>query len=64
MGKYNTTFVGSSTYNYGIGSVSGETAGYAYSGDGAGNSTKLTFSTTTVQSSPGSHYQSLIEVPG
>ena len=68
VGKYNTTFVGDSNYDYGTSAVSGETAGWAYSGDGAGGSTKLTFSTATVQSAPGSYgpgyYQSLIDVPG
>ena len=50
VGKYNTTFVGDAGFVYGVGTVSSETAGYAYQGSGAGNSTKLTFSTNTVQS--------------
>lgn len=64
VGKYNTTFSGSSAYVYGIGTVSSETAGYAYQGDGDGNSTKLTFSTSTIQSGGPGTYQNLLDVPG
>lgn len=64
VGKYNTTFSGASAYVYGIGTVSSETAGYAYQGDGDGNSTKLTFSTSTIQSGGPGTYQNLLDVPG
>lgn len=68
VGKYNTTFSGDPNYDYGTSALSGETAGYAYIGDGAGNSTKLTFATKTLQSADPSYgsafYQNQIEVPG
>jgi hypothetical protein len=64
VGKYNTTFSGASAFVYGIGTVSSETAGYAYQGDGDGNSTKLTFSTATIQSGGPGPYQKTLDVPG